>query len=104
MMKNKGIGLAASQIDRTEKVFIIHPKLAERYQVPLVYQNPTITGMSDYRVSEKEGCLSFPGKEIDMSRAYRVNLKSDEGEFIARDILARVFQHEVDHLNGKTII
>lgn len=109
MLKNKGIGLAASQIGKPDKVFVIHPELAQRYKVPLVYTNPTITGRSEYTITEDEGCLSHLNENgefirVPMARAYRVNLKCDEGEFLGRALLARVFQHEVDHLEGKEII
>ena len=108
MQEHNGIGLAANQVGRPEALFIIDEKLATEYDVPSVFANPVITDYAKDTDVLEEGCLSIPGKWIDVTRARKIMFKALDGEgnkvkFRARGMLARVLQHETDHLNGMTI-
>lgn len=107
-MKNaNGIGLAANQVGLMESFFIIDIRDAEGYEhsKPLVMINPEIIKYSDETDFMEEGCLSIPYIKSEVERPGSVIVKyldSDENERIleADDLLARVIQHEYDHLQG----
>lgn len=108
MIDNNGIGLAANQVGREEALFIIDEKLAAEFDVPSVYANPEITEFGHESDDVEEGCLSIPGFWANIRRSKKVMFKALDGEgnkvkFRARGMLARVLQHETDHLNGMTI-
>lgn len=99
MYKAPGIGLAATQIGVQRQVFVYD--IAEERKVIF---NPQIIESSGEWVYD-EGCLSIPGLYVEMLRPKRVlvrgiNLDGNQVEFEADELLARLFQHEVDHLNG----
>ena len=76
---------------------------------PLAFLNPVITKKSRKVTSEEEGCLSLPGIFVPVKRAETVELtcRTPQGEEVkvqAQGLIARIFQHEVDHLNGRLII
>ena len=108
-MKDKqGIGLAANQIGKDLSIFVIEPMLAIEFGVPDVYLNPEITEYSKDQDEMEEGCLSIPQYFIQIKRAKKIKIKfiNENGEkkkIKARGFLARVLQHETDHLNGLTI-
>ena len=108
MKDNIGVGLAANQIGKGLSVFVIDTKTADAYKVPEVYFNPEITEYSADTDEMEEGCLSIPENYFPIKRSRKVKLKAidEEGnkfKIKARGFLARVLQHETDHLNGKTI-
>lgn len=109
VMKDKqGIGLAANQIGKDVSIFVIEPKLAEDFGVPDVYLNPEITEYSKDQDEMEEGCLSIPEYFVQIKRAKKIKIKfidekGDKKKIKARGFLARVLQHETDHLNGLTI-
>ncbi len=108
MIENKGVGLAANQIGKDLAVFVIDEKLAKDNNVPSVYINPEITEFSREKDEMEEGCLSIPEYFIPIQRSKKIKIKAldDKGnkiKFKARGFLARVLQHETDHLNGFTI-
>lgn len=100
----EGAGLAAPQIGKSIRLCII------RYEeVTRVLINPQITSYSKAAILREEGCLSFPGKFIPIKRAEKIKVRyTDEKEnkikTKAEGILARIIQHEVDHLNGVLFI
>jgi peptide deformylase len=99
MYKAPGIGLAATQIGVQRQVFVYD--IEEERKVIL---NPQIVESSGEWVYD-EGCLSIPGLYVEMLRPKRIlvrgiNLDGNQVEFEADELLARLFQHEVDHLNG----
>ncbi|MBU2614172.1 MAG: peptide deformylase [Elusimicrobia bacterium] len=108
-LKNaKGLGLAANQVGVPIKILIISIPDENKNQVELVLINPEITQKKD-SCSQEEGCLSFPGLYLTIKRAKSVKIKAvdDKGqiiEFIGDGLLARVLQHEIDHLEGKQFI
>ena len=114
MSKAKGVGLAAPQVGRTERMCVIDiPEGCDTEEdeafnapvkMPLVMFNPEIVareGVSD----DKEGCLSFPGVGGSVERAAQVTVSyMDAGNkrcmATVRGYLARAVQHETDHLDG----
>ena len=99
----KGIGLAAPQIGLHYKVFIF-----TRGEDVLEVVNPTINRASENLVSLKEGCLSFPGLYLKISRPEWVDVSFyDKNLSLVKLMLdgmdARCFNHEYDHVYGVTI-
>ncbi len=108
MIANNGIGLAANQVGRDEALFVIDEKLAAEHGVPSVYANPEITEYGKEADELEEGCLSIPGFWVLIQRSKKIMFKALDGngvriKFRARGMLARVLQHETDHLYGTTI-
>ena len=103
MYKAPGIGLAATQIGVQRQIFVYD--IDDKREVIL---NPQIAESSGEWVYD-EGCLSIPGLYVEMLRPKNVlvrgiNLQGNQVEFEADELLARLFQHEVDHLNGVLFI
>jgi peptide deformylase len=108
MKESNGIGLAANQVGKKWQIFVIDENLAKENNVPDAYINPEITQTSKEQTEIEEGCLSIPEYWQNVKRSKKVMLKAldQNGKKIkikARGLLARVFQHEVDHLNGLLI-
>lgn len=105
MHVNKGIGLAAVQVGKLIRLFITHiPNDA-----PRVFINPEIVETSVEQGTYEEGCLSIPEVNADIIRPTQVkvqawNLKGRPFSMDAEDLLGRVIQHELDHLNGVLFI
>lgn len=100
MHSSDGVGLAAPQIGISQRVFVC----GEPDQPEIALFNPEIVA-SDGREMGEEGCLSIPEVYTEVPRATYVQVKyfDAEGnpqEMEARDFLARIIQHEYDHLNG----
>lgn len=103
MHAQKGVGLAAPQVGINRRLFV-----ADIGDGPMVFINPKIVRMSGKSVME-EGCLSIPGVYVQVKRAEKIWVKFlDENnhshERACDDLLARVVQHESDHLDGKLIV
>lgn len=99
-----GVGLAAPQVGVLKRVIVIDIDRNTDYKNYLVLINPVIT-YSEGLVSAEEGCLSIPEMWGDVKRAKAVkvrylDLSFKEHDMEAEDLLARVIQHEVDHLEG----
>jgi len=108
MKEHQGVGLAANQIGRDLSIFVIEPKLAVDFGVPEVYINPEITEYSKEVDEIEEGCLSIPEFFVLIRRAKKIKIKfvdenGQKQKLKARGFLARVLQHETDHLNGTVI-
>ncbi len=101
-----GVGLAAPQIGLAQRFFVVDTKQpGER----LVFINPQIMETSVEQVSYEEGCLSIPGAFAHIVRPAEVtvqalDLKGKPFTLKATNLLARVIQHENDHLNGVLFI
>src|SRR3989338_84521 len=107
MLASNGIGLAASQIGQNVNLFVIHKDIAETPD-HLVLANPEIIFSSRGTDVMEEGCLSCPKKFGDVRRSEKVRVKVytlDGKKKIYKDtgMLAKVFQHEIDHLRGTLI-
>lgn len=99
MYEANGVGLAAPQIGVSKRVVVI-----DVGEGPIELINPVIVDKQGEE-EDAEGCLSIPGVTGDVVRAARVkvrglNRKGEEIEYVAEGLLARAFQHEVDHLDG----
>lgn len=104
MYAAKGVGLAAPQIGIGQQISVIDVSLGEEETKKIVIINPEITSREGKQTGE-EGCLSVPGFREPLTRANKVtvraqNEKGESIEFEGEELLARAFQHEIDHLNG----
>src|SRR3970040_1864647 len=102
MHQANGIGLAAPQVGWSVRLFIIDAD-GEKHREK-VFINPVIVEETG-EVNKEEGCLSFPGVMSKVVRAQRIkayayNLKGQKLEIVAEGLVARAWQHEMDHLNG----
>ena len=110
IMKNaNGIGLSANQIGLNTKVFVAQAPSEKGGSKFYTIFNPKITKVSGETVELEEGCLSVPDKWGLVTRPEKIILEGLDinGKNIkikAWGPLARVFQHEIDHLNGKLFI
>ena len=111
MRNANGIGLAANQIGLNKQIFVVDISPVEGYEKykPLALINPKIISRSDETNSIEEGCLSIPDLREDVIRPeginisfFDVNMKQHTME--ADNLLARVMQHEFDHLRGVLFI
>lgn len=106
MEREEGIGLAAPQIGVQKRVMVWrHPENEERY----VLLNPRIVERSEEVLTAEEGCLSIPGHAMEVERAARVVVEgqdlSGKGVTVeATGLMARILQHEIDHLEGHLIL
>lgn len=101
MHETRGIGLAGVQVGHLKRLFVTHVNRDK----PRVFINPTIIETSVEQEDHEEGCLSIPAIYADVTRpeAVRVQAWNEKGRpFTATldGLLARVVQHELDHLNG----
>ena len=105
-----GVGLAAPQVDSSLRIFVMasypNPRYPDAPEIdPYEVINPEIISVSDEMEEDWEGCLSIPGirgivprhKEIEVKYMDRFGREKKE---VINDFLARVFQHEFDHLEG----
>ena len=107
----RGVGLAANQIGLEYRMAVILIPQSAEENAPLtryVIINPEILSMRGEKL-EEEGCLSLPGLWAEVKRATDVTIKytDEHGQQQvkrARGLLAKAFQHEVDHLDGKLFI
>ncbi len=108
MYAAKGVGLAAPQIGTAQRVLIIDTSVGEDETKKIVIINPEVTFREGKQTGE-EGCLSIPGFREPVTRANKVKVRAqnEKGEAIELDgeeLLARAFEHEIDHLNGVLFI
>lgn len=104
MYSAPGVGLAANQIGVTLQIIVINPSRENEIKDPLAFINPTIEKGEGSQSSE-EGCLSVVDFFATIKRFQKIwvnayDLTGAVMNFEADDFLARVIQHEVDHLNG----
>lgn len=101
---NKGLGLAAPQVGHNLRLCVV-----ELDNELFVLINPEIKKYYGREVEMEEGCLSFPGKYLPVIRPEKVKIKALDTNgkkqvIRAKGLLARAFQHEIDHLNGELFI
>ena len=104
MRENDGVGLAANQVGRLKRVLV-----ASVEDEDYVIVNPVLSDASETTEPGQEGCLSIPGINVEVDRPTAVTVTGQDasGEPLriqAQDMLARVLQHEVDHLDGVLIL
>lgn len=107
MYNAEGMGLAANQVGREEFIFVIDISSVKGYETskPMVFINPKIVAVSEEKISLEEGCLSLPTIRAKIERPVAVKLIYNDlemNEIVLEDdkLLARVVQHELDHLLG----
>jgi len=115
-MQKHGVGLAAQQVGRTIRIFVMYvppqydldkpdgKRLNPEINDPLVMVNPVLQDRQGAR-SEKEGCLSIPEIFVPVHRASEVSVSfldrhGQQQQIKACGLMARVIQHEIDHLDG----
>jgi peptide deformylase len=104
MYEAKGIGLAAPQIGLSKRLTVIDLSFKEKREDRIVLVNPEIISREGKQY-EEEGCLSLPEIREKVSRAARVRVRAQDlkgkwFEMEGEELLARAFQHEIDHLDG----
>jgi peptide deformylase len=105
MYSQDGIGLAAPQVGVNKQLVVIDCELDEPNVAPYIMINPEIKRFGEALEKDQEGCLSVVGVYMDVVRpeSVEVSYKDENGKLQtlkANGLLARVIQHEIDHLNG----
>ncbi|GGP46072.1 peptide deformylase [Shewanella saliphila] len=114
MLNANGVGIAATQVFSRASMFIMASNPNERYpdapsMAPTVVINPQILSVSSTTEAGIEGCLSIPGQRLSILRhqQIKVQYQSLNGELQQHTLtgfVARIFQHEYDHLQGITLL
>ncbi len=106
-----GAGIAAIQIGRLERIFLIDGRVATGKDDadPVVFINPEVVETGKGLTVGEEGCLSFPGVFVDIKRprwakVRAMNMQGETFEWEGEGLLGRALQHEQDHLTGKLMI
>ena len=104
MGKSNGAGLAAPQVDELKRVIVVQTE-----REPIVLINPKITKKTKETEVMEEGCLSFPGVWLKIKRPLGIEVEAidKDGKKVqikAEGILARILEHEIDHLDGVLFI
>jgi peptide deformylase len=110
----EGVGLAAPQISQLKRIIIVASRPSSRYpnaplMSPTIMINPVFEALSDDKEKDWEGCLSIPGIRalVPRYKAIQVQYNDEQGYAIEQKLegfVARVFQHEADHLDGKVYL
>jgi peptide deformylase len=108
MYASQGIGLAAQQVGVAKRVTVIDLSMGKDPAQKLVLVNPEVI-LREGKQYEEEGCLSFPEIREKISRAAKVRIRAQDAngkwfEMDGEELLARAFQHEIDHLDGVLFI
>ncbi len=103
MYDEKGVGLAATQVDIHQRIVVMD--VSENNEQPLVLINPEIIAKSDETIINEEGCLSVPGVYAKVNRHTTCTVKAldrhgKEFTLDGEELLSICIQHELDHLNG----
>jgi len=105
---NNAIGLAAPQVGESLQLSVIDLTMGQKEDERILLLNPEILEAEGSEVGD-EGCLSFPGITLNVNRSAKIFLKTInlDGKEIRKEIegfMARVIQHEIDHLNGVLMV
>ncbi len=103
MIDQKGVGLAGPQVGAPKRIIVVQTENG-----PAFFVNPKIKKKTDGEELMQEGCLSLPGMWLEVKRAKKVEIEALDllGEKIkvkAEGFMARIFQHEINHLDGVLI-
>ncbi len=104
MREYEGVGLAANQVGRLKRILV-----AALEDEEYVIVNPEINETGDESEKDVEGCLSIPEIQVEVERPTRVTISGQDRSgapvrLEAEGLLARILQHEMDHLNGVLIL
>ncbi|HTH93148.1 MAG TPA: peptide deformylase [Candidatus Paceibacterota bacterium] len=99
------VAIAAPQLGESLRIFVVSKKVNKKFEEDLVFINPEIIRLGKNKEVMQEGCLSVRWKYGDVKRATTATvraLNAEGNEFVmnGRGLLAQIFQHETDHLNG----
>ncbi|MDB5188788.1 MAG: peptide deformylase, peptide deformylase [Candidatus Nomurabacteria bacterium] len=99
------VAIAAPQLGESVRLFVVSKRVDKKYEDDLVFINPEIIRLGKNKTIMQEGCLSVRWKYGDVKRATTASVRAlnvEGNEFVmnGRGLLAQIFQHEVDHLNG----
>jgi peptide deformylase len=105
MRQHRGVGLAAPQVGQNVRLFVMNA--TQEPQDDRIYVNPSLVDPTGEEIDE-EGCLSLPGINASICRSQAVTLRAHDLqgnpiEETATGYLARIWQHEIDHLDGVLI-
>ena len=108
MYKNSGCGIAAPQVGVNKRLIVVDCDQDEGRRDPIVLVNPELVETRGRLVTEGEGCLSCPGITVPIARreiavVRYFDLEGTQWEIEGDGLLGRCLQHEIDHLNGKTL-
>lgn len=106
MHEDRGVGLAAPQVGVSRRLFVYNPTGESQDDAALV--NPELFDLTDL-VEAEEGCLSVPDVRAVIRRARRCKVRGQDlsgkpVELAGEGLVARIWQHEIDHLDGKLIV
>jgi len=106
LFEQRGVGLAAPQVGIPLRLMLVCPSGAPGDETVVI--NPELVSTEGNEIGE-EGCLSFPGLYGDVPRADSIVVRYQDldlrpREMTLHDFVARIFQHELDHLNGEVFI
>jgi peptide deformylase len=114
MRKARGVGIAAPQVDKSLRLFIVAPEPSRRYPhspsiPPIAMINPQLTAASKKMNTDWEGCLSVPGIRGRVPRHNEIQIEFTDitgvrRAAILKGFVARIFQHELDHIDGKVFL
>lgn len=114
LTESNGVGIAAPQLGRSLRIIIVASRPNPRYphapyMKPVVMMNPYLRSHSEEVIKDWEGCLSIPGIRglVPRYQSIEVEYTSYDGRLTQQtfsDFIARVFQHEYDHLEGKVFL
>ena len=104
MRKHEGVGLAANQVGRLKRILVAAVEDEE-----FVLVNPVVEESATTTEKEPEGCLSIPGIHVEVERPTQILVSAQDTSGAARrmeasGMLARILQHEIDHLDGVLIV
>ncbi len=102
MIEKEGVGLAAPQVGISKKIIVFIDM--EKQEVKELI-NPIVIQRGRKKDIKEEGCLSFPGIYLKIKRSLFIKVKGydvngNKVEIEAKEVLSRILQHEIDHLNG----
>jgi peptide deformylase len=107
MRNANGVGLAANQVGADKAIFVVDISAVEDYEdsKPMTIINPRIVRRSDEKIEMEEGCLSIPEIRAKIERPKEITITYQDIDLKEHtvkvgDVLARVMQHEYDHLQG----
>lgn len=108
MYKNNGVGIAAPQVGVLKRLIVVDCDWDEHQRDPLVLVNPELVDTWGDSVVDHEGCLSVPGISAPVLRAPWARVRyfdfsGEQWEIESDGLLGRCLQHEIDHLNGRTL-
>ena len=104
MREHEGVGLAANQVGRLKRILV-----AALEEDEFVLVNPVVEEAAETTEKELEGCLSIPGIQVEVERATAITVSGQDAsgsplKIEASGLLARILQHEIDHLDGVLIL